>query len=241
MWSFYRECPRWPQHVGPAIDFHPAIAGQTNRVFAGQVHIRQLHCPETGHYRSRPDRARLQMFRRISLLNSDTRGVEHGAHRRIDIDVRSVTSYPNSRARSATPPMKVPQIPSMCTRLDIKRSKMQRQAYHVLCDLKSAAQGDIDVCRSSPKRLLCTIGWRHSCHQCQCTGGHPSSSGLSRQDWKIYAGQNGILGALREELIDVSQESPEAIQGLMTTPSGALVPAATSSKASMRIEPNTSV
>ena len=38
---------------------------------------------------------------------------------------------------------------------------------------------------------------------------------------KIYAGQNGILGALREELIDVSQESPEAIQGLMTTPSGA--------------------
>ncbi len=38
---------------------------------------------------------------------------------------------------------------------------------------------------------------------------------------KIYAGQNGILGALREELIDVSQESPEVIQGLMTTPSGA--------------------
>ena len=29
-------------------------------------------------------------------------------------------------ASSATPPMKVPQIPSMCTRLDIKRSKMQR-------------------------------------------------------------------------------------------------------------------
>ena len=58
---------------------------------------------------------------------------------------------------------------------------------------------------------------------------------------KIYAGQNGILGALREELIDVSQESPEAIQGLMTTPSGPLAPAATSSKASMRIEPNTSV
>ena len=38
---------------------------------------------------------------------------------------------------------------------------------------------------------------------------------------KIFAGQNGILGALREELIDVSQESPETIQGLMTTPSGA--------------------
>ena len=37
-----------------------------------------------------------------------------------------VTSYPSSRASSATPPIKVPQIPSMCTRLDIKRSKMQR-------------------------------------------------------------------------------------------------------------------
>ena len=35
---------------------------------------------------------------------------------------------------------------------------------------------------------------------------------------KIYAGQNGIRGALREELIDVSQESPESIKGLMTTP-----------------------
>lgn len=38
---------------------------------------------------------------------------------------------------------------------------------------------------------------------------------------KVYAGQNGILGALREELIDVSQESKAAIDGLMTTPAGA--------------------
>ena len=29
---------------------------------------------------------------------------------------------------------------------------------------------------------------------------------------KIYAGQNGILGALREELIDVSQKSPEVFK-----------------------------
>ena len=28
----------------------------------------------------------------------------------------------------------------------------------------------------------------------------------------IYKGENGILGALREELVDVPQESPEAIQ-----------------------------
>lgn len=38
---------------------------------------------------------------------------------------------------------------------------------------------------------------------------------------QIYAGQNGILGALREELIDISRESAASIQGLMTTPSGA--------------------
>lgn len=38
---------------------------------------------------------------------------------------------------------------------------------------------------------------------------------------KVYAGQNGILGALREELIDISLESQASIDGLMTTPSGA--------------------
>ena len=38
---------------------------------------------------------------------------------------------------------------------------------------------------------------------------------------QVYAGQNGILGALREELIDISRESAASIQGLMTTPSGA--------------------
>ena len=38
---------------------------------------------------------------------------------------------------------------------------------------------------------------------------------------KMYAGQNGILGALREELIDVSMESQASLEGLMTTPSGA--------------------
>ncbi|USD20722.1 6-phosphofructokinase [Microbulbifer variabilis] len=38
---------------------------------------------------------------------------------------------------------------------------------------------------------------------------------------KVYAGLNGILGALREELIDVSQESVEDIAALRHTPSGA--------------------
>jgi len=37
----------------------------------------------------------------------------------------------------------------------------------------------------------------------------------------VYAGRNGIIGALTEELIDTSQESDEAISALRNTPSGA--------------------
>ena len=38
---------------------------------------------------------------------------------------------------------------------------------------------------------------------------------------KLYAGQNGILGALHEELIDTSLESSAAISALKHTPGGA--------------------
>ncbi len=38
---------------------------------------------------------------------------------------------------------------------------------------------------------------------------------------KVYAGRNGIIGALTEDLIDTSKESASAIRGLLTTPSGA--------------------
>ncbi len=38
---------------------------------------------------------------------------------------------------------------------------------------------------------------------------------------KLYAGHNGILGALREELIDTSYESDETIGALLRTPGGA--------------------
>lgn len=37
----------------------------------------------------------------------------------------------------------------------------------------------------------------------------------------MYAGNNGILGVLREELIDVSRETPKSIAGLRHTPSAA--------------------
>jgi 6-phosphofructokinase len=38
---------------------------------------------------------------------------------------------------------------------------------------------------------------------------------------KVYAGRNGILGALHEDLIDTSRESPAAIRALKHTPGGA--------------------
>src|SRR5512147_294658 len=37
---------------------------------------------------------------------------------------------------------------------------------------------------------------------------------------KVYAGRNGIIGALTEDLIDTTKESAKAIAGLRTTPSG---------------------
>ena len=38
---------------------------------------------------------------------------------------------------------------------------------------------------------------------------------------KFYAGKNGILGALREELIDISKESRSELKLLKHTPGGA--------------------
>jgi 6-phosphofructokinase 1 len=38
---------------------------------------------------------------------------------------------------------------------------------------------------------------------------------------KVYAGRNGIIGALTEDLIDTSKEPPRAIAALMHTPAGA--------------------
>lgn len=43
----------------------------------------------------------------------------------------------------------------------------------------------------------------------------------NKQIGKVYAGHNGIIGALREELIDTSKESAKTISALRHTPSGA--------------------
>jgi 6-phosphofructokinase len=54
-----------------------------------------------------------------------------------------------------------------------------------------------------------------ACGVIQTARRHPDKIG------KVYAGRNGIIGALAEDLIDTSQESDEAIGALRHTPSGA--------------------
>lgn len=54
-----------------------------------------------------------------------------------------------------------------------------------------------------------------ACGLIQAARKHPDKIG------KVYAGKNGIVGALKEELIDTSLESDEAIAALKHTPSGA--------------------
>ncbi len=54
-----------------------------------------------------------------------------------------------------------------------------------------------------------------ACGLIQTARQHPDKIG------KVYAGRNGIIGALTEDLIDTSQESDAAIAALRHTPSGA--------------------
>lgn len=54
-----------------------------------------------------------------------------------------------------------------------------------------------------------------ACGVIETARAHPERIG------KVYAGRNGIIGALTEDLIDTSLESPEAIAALKYTPGGA--------------------
>lgn len=54
-----------------------------------------------------------------------------------------------------------------------------------------------------------------ACGVIETARNHPDQIG------KVYAGRNGIIGALTEDLIDTSQESPEDVAALKSTPAGA--------------------
>ena len=64
---------------------------------------------------------------------------------------------------------------------------------------------------------------------------HPTRIGT------VYAGRNGILGALDEDLIDTRHESAADIAALRHTPGGAFGPVATSCKICNSIGRNISV
>ncbi|UXZ55471.1 6-phosphofructokinase [Halomonas sp. 7T] len=66
------------------------------------------------------------------------------------------------------------------------------QSGGVTAVINASACGVIEACRQAPEQI-----------------------------GKVYAGHNGIIGALTEDLIDVSQESDEAIAALRHTPGGA--------------------
>ena len=66
------------------------------------------------------------------------------------------------------------------------------QSGGVTAVINASAAGVIDACRRVPKKI-----------------------------GKVYAGRNGIIGALTEDLIDVGKESAAAIRALRHTPAGA--------------------
>ncbi|MFL6691867.1 MAG: 6-phosphofructokinase [Ramlibacter sp.] len=73
-----------------------------------------------------------------------------------------------------------------------KRNAFYAQSGGVTAVINASASGVIETARASPERI-----------------------------GKVYAGRNGIIGALTEELIDTGEESAEAIALLRSTPGGA--------------------
>jgi ATP-dependent phosphofructokinase / diphosphate-dependent phosphofructokinase len=75
----------------------------------------------------------------------------------------------------------------------------------------------------SPKRnaLYAQSGGVSAVINASACGVIQAANKAHRQIGKIYAGRHGIIGALTEDLIDLSRESAATIQGLRYTPSGA--------------------
>lgn len=73
-----------------------------------------------------------------------------------------------------------------------KKNAFYAQSGGVTAVINASAAGVIETCRANKDRI-----------------------------GKVYAGRNGIIGALREELIDTSKETAASIHGLKHTPSGA--------------------
>lgn len=73
-----------------------------------------------------------------------------------------------------------------------KKNALYAQSGGVTAVINASAAGVIDACRRHRSRI-----------------------------GKLYAGRDGIVGALTEDLIDISKESPATLRGLRHTPAGA--------------------
>jgi hypothetical protein len=81
------------------------------------------------------------------------------------------------------------------------------------------SHGDVE---SKEERVLRPVGWSHRRHQRLGVWRHRDGARAhATSSANVYAGQNGIIGALTEELIDTGKESAAAIRALRTTPAGA--------------------
>lgn len=83
-------------------------------------------------------------------------------------------------------------IKQAATKTGSKKNAFYAQSGGVTAVINASAAGVIEACRAHDDKI-----------------------------GKVYAGANGIIGALREELIDTSKESAATIQALKHTPSGA--------------------
>jgi hypothetical protein len=112
-WSC-RGCRPPPARADRAADAPPATAAPRRRA-AGVEHV--LHRGNAALHRVADHhhvRRRLQVRRLVALHQLDAGGLQLRAHGRIDVGIRARHPVPRPRANSATPPMKVPQMPRMC-------------------------------------------------------------------------------------------------------------------------------
>src|SRR5690625_536006 len=153
-----------------------------------------------------------------------------------------VTRCPSPFANCARLPMKVPQIPRMWICISLPESAGVLSSA-INAQSTGRAKGGLreDPCVSrrfsvscapDPPRLRNSVMSIKNAFYAQSGGVtaviNASACGVIETARRhrdrigtVYAGRNGIIGALREELVDTDAESPEAIAALRHTPSGA--------------------
>src|SRR5437763_15405783 len=101
-------------------------------------------------------------------------------------------SRPGSCQRKSSPSSSAPREPYIRRPMTNKRNAFYAQSGGVTAVINASAAAIIETARKHRSRI-----------------------------GRVYAGRDGIIGALTEDLIDTSKESARAIAALMHTPAGA--------------------